>query len=222
MLERQVRDLACLLDEKGFPGDDDGLDAFARQTREAAFDVIGSASVDRQHPLADLRCNSPYSGQLSGMRRVRRIEQYADARQPGYGDRQQLEILLAQFSVIAGQAGHVSPRPRQARREAVGDRIGPYRHDDRNGGGRPLCRRGWGGPGPHDPVSLRWPKLGGQARKPPGLSVREARIDEVILSLDIPELAHSQVEGAVTASFQERLARSEIEKPETPHFSRLL
>src|SRR6476469_183444 len=76
--------------------------------------------------------------------------------------------------------------------------------------------------GCHDHVYIFPHQLRGQCAKDVGFSVRETRLNDEILSLDVSELAHSLQKCFVASRVQRRLERTKVEKADAPDLALLL
>jgi hypothetical protein len=81
--------------------------------------------------------SSTPSGKCTDGRRLRRAIQEGDAPQGGRDLLEQVQGLGCHRKFLAGKAGDVAARLRQARHKALADRIGDVREQNRDRAGRP-------------------------------------------------------------------------------------
>jgi len=79
MLERKLRDLSYLLQEKGVTQNDDRFSALLRHGAKSTLDAIGSGSVYRQNVYTFLLGGGPNGLQPQWMPAMSRIRQHRDA-----------------------------------------------------------------------------------------------------------------------------------------------
>ena len=128
------------------------------------------------------------------MRRVVRIGQHCDAREPRQGLAQQLDVLRAHVRDHVAEAGDVSAGPRKACHESAGDGIADGDHDDGNRRRRGVGDLDAGCRIDDQNVDPGLDELIGKRRKPAIIAVGEAPLDLEVLAFDVAQLPHSGAE----------------------------
>ena len=122
------------------------------------------------------------------------IHQHCDARELRHHGLQEFEVLRAEVDRDGRKPGGVASGPRQAGDQAAADRIDCRRNDDRDGLARPLGRLHRSRSVGNDDFDFQAGELGRKRGEARVISIRIARLYTEVLSLDVPEGAHSLVE----------------------------
>src|SRR4030095_4350941 len=108
----------------------------------------------------------------------------------GHGLSQQFDQFLARAWGHSRKAGHVATRSRQARNQALLDRIGREDHDNGDRGGCLLRRQRLPGRGGDNDIHLRLHEVGDEAWQALGPALSDGQVDEKVLTLDVVQRTH--------------------------------
>jgi hypothetical protein len=190
-----------------------------REGGERALDIVGPSYFQPKHGGAASLCRRLDLSQERGVRGLVCEHQDAHPFHAGHGLREELQPLGAQPLRKTREPRHVAARASQAPHQSHPDRIARADHDDGNRLRRPRQRRDRRIAEGRNDVQLEADELGRQRRKPFEARVRQARLDDEVLALDVPEVAEALPKRFQVPGFG-GVCVSEI--PEAPDLRRLL
>jgi hypothetical protein len=150
------------------------------------------------------------------------IGQGCKARQARHRGLEQVNLLCRTVLERARQSCCVAAGPREAGNVALADRIGRIAQDDGGCGIGLLHRRDCLAQAGHDDIDAEAREFCREVGKALVSSLGEAPLDDEILAIDKPKLAHALKEADVWPGLEGDRTRAPRDESDTPDFARLL
>jgi len=219
MPHRALYDLGSIVGQYRIGQDEDRVGALLPQGSEQGIVVIGLLGVDRVDRQPGPHGRALHGLELLGGGRIGSVAEHPDSLDCRERLLEDVEPLGAQLRRQHGDPGHVAARAAETRHEPGLHGIdAAERHDDRDRPGR-VSRRADGARSHRDDhVDIRPNQLGGQAREPAEVALRESILERDVLPRQVAQLAHRLPEVRVPSAAWAR----RLEPSDTPELARRL